>query len=149
MIEVNKKELAREIGKTGAIVTKLAKEGVLDGCFTPRGKIDLKKAIEAIIRIKGAGYLDDKYKEKPPCFFNLSDAQRDKFKTDFKEDMFDYSELDENEYKAFVSSLDDINTCNIVLRDLADVHPDVFLKALDFSMSIKDVENFCDVKFKE
>lgn len=148
MIEVNKKELAREIGKTGAIVTKLAKEGVLDGCFTPTGKIDLEGAIKAIIKVKGADYLGGKYKEENIPFFQLSDEQRDKFKTDFTKDMFDYSELDENDYKDFVTGLDGVNADDTILRDFADVYPDVFERALDFSMSIKDVEDFYFVKFK-
>ena len=148
MIEVNKKELAREIGKTGAIVTKLAKEGVLDGCFTSTGKIDLESAIKAIIRVKGDDYIVGKHKKENIPFFQLSDEQRDKFKTDFTKDMFDYSELNENDCKDFVTGLDVVNSDNTILRDFADIYPDVFKQALDFSMSIKDVEDFYYVKYK-
>jgi len=55
--EVSKSELAKAIGKSGATITKLVKEGVLDNCFTPGGKIYLKKALDAITKRKGSFFI--------------------------------------------------------------------------------------------
>ena len=58
MTKVNKGELAKKIGKSGAIVTRLINDGVLNSSFTPDGKkIFLEKAIHAIIMNKGRDYI--------------------------------------------------------------------------------------------
>ena len=49
MIEVNKSQLAAQLGVKPSMVTKHVKSGVLDGCYTPNGKkLYLEKAIQAI-----------------------------------------------------------------------------------------------------
>lgn len=67
MKEVNKSELAKAIGKSNAVITKIVKAGVLDGCFTPQGKINLKEALTAIERYKGRDYINpiDETPRKP------------------------------------------------------------------------------------
>ena len=62
--EVNKSELAKAIGKSSATITKLAKEGVLNQCFTPTGQINLTKALEAISKSKGKFFIDPKDTKK-------------------------------------------------------------------------------------
>lgn len=57
MEEVNKSELAKIIGKSNSSLTKIIQEGVLNGCFTASGKIDLKKALIAIELAKGSDYI--------------------------------------------------------------------------------------------
>ena len=59
MQELTKTELAKFINRSSSIVTRLAKDGVLDDCFTKSGKkLYLEKAIKAIIKAKGIDYLD-------------------------------------------------------------------------------------------
>jgi len=49
MVEVNKSELAAQLGVKPSMVSKHVKSGVLDGCYTPNGKkLYLEKAIQAI-----------------------------------------------------------------------------------------------------
>ena len=59
MNEVSKTELAKAINKSGAIVTRLINQGILDKCFTKNGKkLYLDKSIKAIIKAKGSDYLE-------------------------------------------------------------------------------------------
>lgn len=56
MIEVNKSELAKQLGVSSPMVTKYVKSGVLDECFTPSGKkLYLEKAMQAIAMSKKRG----------------------------------------------------------------------------------------------
>ncbi|MCD6432951.1 MAG: hypothetical protein J7L21_02825 [Sulfurimonas sp.] len=58
MTEVNKGELAKHIGKSAAIVSRLINNGIMNDCFTPSGKkIYLEKALKAITLAKGNDYL--------------------------------------------------------------------------------------------
>lgn len=59
MEEVTKAELARKINKSGAIITRLINQGVLDKCFTPNGKkLFLDKSLIAIVKAKGSDYIN-------------------------------------------------------------------------------------------
>lgn len=57
MTEVTKGELAKQLGVSGAMVSKHVKSGVLDKCFTPNGKkIYLEKAIDALEKSRQRGH---------------------------------------------------------------------------------------------
>lgn len=59
MQELTKTELAKFINRSSSIITRLAKDGIFDECFTKTGKkLYLEKAIRAIIKSKGIDYLD-------------------------------------------------------------------------------------------
>ena len=56
MIEINKSQLAKQLGVSSPMVTKYVKSGVLDECFTPNGKkLYLEKATQAIAMSKKRG----------------------------------------------------------------------------------------------
>jgi len=56
MIEVNKSELAKQLGVSSPMVTKYVKSGILDECYTPNGKkLYLEKATQAIAMSKKRG----------------------------------------------------------------------------------------------
>lgn len=62
MVEVNKSQLAAQLGVKPSMVTKHVKSGVLDDCFTPNGKkLYLEKALEAISlsRKRGADVVEE------------------------------------------------------------------------------------------
>jgi len=60
MIEVNKSELAAQLGVKPSMVSKHVKSGVLDECYTPNGKkLYLEKAIQAISLSKKRGLADN------------------------------------------------------------------------------------------
>ena len=53
MIEVNKSQLAAQLGVKPSMISKHVKKGVLDDCFTPNGKkLYLEKAVQAIAMSK-------------------------------------------------------------------------------------------------
>lgn len=90
MTEVSKSELAKNINKSGAIVTRLISNGILDDCFTPNGKkLYLEKSIKAIIKAKGSDYLSkeiiienttsDKVKEDNTIYTDEAKQELEKF----------------------------------------------------------------------
>ena len=151
MIEVNKGELAKHIGKSGATVSNLITKGILNNCFSPGGRIYLEKAVKAITLAKGDDYIEaSKVKEQAPINqIKITPTQYNSFITNFSEDMFDLESADDEDKESFIDNIERINHDNIILRDLADYYGlKVYVYAFDFAMDIKDVESFFNVKAK-
>ena len=156
MREVNKSELAKHIGKSNAIITRLKNEGTLYGCFTPSGKIDLDKAIDNIQKYKGEDYIQFPKMVITPDLktinmlsgFNLTEKELDMFRVDFTPEMFDMSKLDKDELKEFVEWLPEVITMNMILRDFCNCYGQaLFPYAFDFAIDSDSIEDCFDVKY--
>ena len=55
--EVTKSGLAKAIGRSPAVITRMVKSGIFDGCYAKNGKILLHKALVSIKDNKGEEYL--------------------------------------------------------------------------------------------
>jgi len=55
--EVSKSGLAKAIGRSPAVITRMVKSGIFDGCYAKNGKIILHKALVSIKDNKGEEYL--------------------------------------------------------------------------------------------